>query len=50
MGLKNEGDCVPGVRAHCSGEGASQKLSTGGAGSPRPWGLQPWASRDKREA
>ena len=36
MGLKNEGDCVPGVRAHCSGEGASQKLSTGGAGSPRP--------------
>jgi len=49
MGLKNEGACVPGVGAR-SGEGASQKLSTGHAGSPRPRGLQPWASRDRREA
>ena len=41
MGLKDERDCAPGVRVHGSGEGASQKLSMGHAGSPRPRGLQP---------
>ena len=41
MGLKDEHDCAPGVRVHGSGEGASQKLSMGHAGSPRPRGLQP---------
>lgn len=55
MGFKDEHDCVPGVGVHDSGEGALQKLSTGHAGSPRPRGLQPWASvtvtsRDRREA
>lgn len=55
MGLKDEHDCVPGVAVHGSGEGVSQKLSTGHARSPRPRGLQPWASvtmtsRDRSEA
>ena len=39
MGLKNEGDCVPGVGAH-SGEGASQKLSTGHALGSSAMGLK----------